>query len=41
MGAVLDHLMVIIKTESNYLILSRSNLIDSVVAKGLALEAAA
>lgn len=35
MRADLDHLMVIIKTESNYLILSCSNLIERVVGKSM------
>lgn len=35
MRVALDHLVVIIKTESNYLILSLSNLIESMVAKDM------
>lgn len=35
MRAALDHLEVIIKTESNYLILSRSNLITSMLAEDM------
>lgn len=35
MAAALDHLVVIIKTESDYLILSHSHLIESLVAKGM------
>lgn len=36
MRAALDHLQVIIKTKSNYLILSRSNLIASIVSEDMA-----